>query len=836
MSSRETFASTLMLRSLACALVMSATLSACGGGGGGGGGGGSPPAPTYTVGGTAAGLSGTGLVLQNSGGNNLSVTANGAFTFPTGLATGAAYAVTVQTQPLSPMQTCVVANGAGSVGGANVANVTVTCTTNSFAVGGTVSGLATGVSVVLQNNAGGNLTVSANGNFAFAAPVLSGGTYAVTVLTQPSSPAQTCTLANASGTVGVAAITNVAVSCSTRTLSVGGTVSGLAGTGLVLQNNAANNLIVAANGSFTFAAAVASGSAYAVTVLTQPVSPTQSCLVTSGTGTIAAANVTNVAVVCTTSSFAVGGTVSGLSGAGLTLRNNGGASLAISANGSFSFPAQVLSGGAYAVTLVTQPSSPTQVCTLANTSGTVGAAAVTNVTVTCVTASFTIGGTVSGLPTGASVVLRNNGGDDKTVALNGAFTFTTPLQTATAYAVTVFTQPASAAPSRNCRVSAGGTGTVGTSNITSVVVNCSTSKYIYGVSNLGGDGIRTYEINVATGALTEVQLYPLAGAKAVTVAATPDGRYVFVGRRLNTTFRYMGTVEVYRVDLATGALTFISTFALDHNGPNAGYPQKIVVHPNGQSVYVMDWQPNIQGEYRVFDFNAVTGVLTDPLVLPPFINGAVDAALDPLGRFAYTASFDAPSLGSFTIPANRELTPAPGSPVNAWPNFTEVNITVDPTGRFLYSSNEDALQVKAYAINQTTAALTQVNPGPAGEGISTDRPPAPSASPAGLVVDSTSRFLYVGLKNGTIQAYAINATSGALSGIGDVSSSAGSASGGLSIAMDASGRFLYFVNYGPLAPLLPAISLFSVNSITGALTEVTPALSTGGSVSGIAIP
>ena len=811
------------VRFLAIALVFGAALSACGGGGGSSS---SPPAPTYTIGGTAAGLSGTGLVLQNSGGNNLTVTANGAFTFSTGLATGAAYAVTVQTQPSSPTQTCVVANGSGSVSGANVANVTVTCTTNSFAVGGTVSGLATGVSVVLQNNAGGNLTVSANGNFAFAAPVLSGGTYAVTVLTQPASPAQTCTLANASGTVGGAAVTNVAVSCSTRTFSVGGTVSGLAGTGLVLQNNAGNNLTVTANGSFTFAAAVASGSAYAVTVLTQPVSPTQNCIVTTGAGTIAAANVTNVAVVCATSSFAVGGTVSGLSGTGLTLRNNGGASLAINANGSFTFPAPVLSGGAYAVTLVTQPSSPTQVCTLANTSGTVGAAAVTNVTVTCVTSTFTIGGTVSGLPAGASVVLRNNGGDDKTVAANGAFTFATQLQNNVTYAVTVFTQPASAAPSRNCRVSAGGTGTVAASNITTVVVNCNTSKYIFAVSNLGGDGVRTYDIDVTTGALTEVQLFPLAGAKAVTVAATPDGRYVFVGRRLNTVFRYMGTVEVYRVDLATGALTYMSTFQLDHSGPNAGYPQKILVHPNGLWVYVMDWQPNIQGEYRVFDFNTTTGVLTDPLILPPFINGALDAALDPLGRFAYSASYDAPSLGSFTIPANRVLTAAPGSPVNAWTNLTEVNIAVDPTGRFLYSCNEDDLQVKAYGINQTTAALTLVTPV-----VSTLRPPAAAASPAGLVVNATGSLLYVGLKNGTIQAYAIDATTGALSTAGEFASSAGSASGGLSMAMDASGRFLYFVNYAS-----SAISAFSVNSTTGALTEVLPLFAPGPAVSGIAIP
>jgi N-acetylneuraminic acid mutarotase len=80
---------------------------------------------------------------------------------------------------------------------------------------------------------------------------------------------------------------------------VGGTVTGLAGTGLVLQNNSTDNLAIGANGSFTFSAALSSGSTYAVTVLTQPSSPAQSCAVTNGSGT-ATANVNNVQVTCTT--------------------------------------------------------------------------------------------------------------------------------------------------------------------------------------------------------------------------------------------------------------------------------------------------------------------------------------------------------------------------------------------------------------------------------------------------------------------------------------------------------------------------------------------------------
>jgi len=70
-------------------------------------------------------------------------------------------------------------------------------------------------------------------------------------------------------------------------------VSGLSGSGLVLQDNGGNNPPVAASGSFTFTTAVASGGAYAVTVLTQPSNPVQNCVVTNGSGN-ASANITNV--------------------------------------------------------------------------------------------------------------------------------------------------------------------------------------------------------------------------------------------------------------------------------------------------------------------------------------------------------------------------------------------------------------------------------------------------------------------------------------------------------------------------------------------------------------
>ena len=89
------------------------------------------------------------------------------------------------------------------------------------------------------------------------------------------------------------------------TYTLGGTVSGLKGSGLVLVANGSNNLAVSANGAFAFTTALASGTAYSVTVLTQPANPNQICSVMSGSGTVTNAAINTVAVICVTTTTAL---------------------------------------------------------------------------------------------------------------------------------------------------------------------------------------------------------------------------------------------------------------------------------------------------------------------------------------------------------------------------------------------------------------------------------------------------------------------------------------------------------------------------------------------------
>ncbi len=337
----------------------------------------------FSIGGTVSGLAGTGLMLRNNGADDLAITADGAFVFTAPIASGAAYAVTVAAQPTSPnpSQSCTVTGGAGNIGSANVSSVSINCTTNSFSIGGTVSGLA-GTGLVLRNNGTDDLAITADGTFVFTTPIASGAAYAVTVFKQPTSPSQTCTVTGGAGNIGSTDITQVNVNC-VNNFTVGGTVSGLAGTGLVLRNNGTNSLTINANGAFVFTTPIASGATYAVTVFKQPTAPSQRCIVTGGSGRVSNANVSSVSINCTTNSFTIGGTVSGLVGTSLVLQNNGANDLAINSSGAFTFTTPILSGTDYAVTVAMQPLNPAQLCTVTGGSGTVGAANVTQVNLSC---------------------------------------------------------------------------------------------------------------------------------------------------------------------------------------------------------------------------------------------------------------------------------------------------------------------------------------------------------------------------------------------------------------------------------------------------------------------
>ena len=162
-------------------------------------------------------------------------------------------------------------------------------------VGGSVSGLGTGLGATLLNNGGDPLTVTRNGRFAFADTLGANQRYAVTVGTQPVG--QLCSVANGTGTIDADgnSVEDVRVDCA-FSASLRGIVSGLVAGAAVSLSDGSQTLAVAADGPFAFSRTLADGTAYELTVLTQPLGG--NCVVQNGRGNFFAASFAAIAVLC----------------------------------------------------------------------------------------------------------------------------------------------------------------------------------------------------------------------------------------------------------------------------------------------------------------------------------------------------------------------------------------------------------------------------------------------------------------------------------------------------------------------------------------------------------
>jgi 6-phosphogluconolactonase (cycloisomerase 2 family) len=786
---------------LLTALVAGALLASCGGDS-------VTQTATYSVGGLASGLVGTGLVLQDNSGNNLTVSGNGPFTFSTALTNGSSYLVSVATQPTKPTQNCIVVPGSesGTVAGANVTSVQVQCSTEGFTVGGAVSGLA-GSGLVLQDNAGNDLSISASGPFTFLQTVGSGSGYAVTVKTQPISPAQNCAVTNGSGTVGSANVANVQVTCTTNGFSISGNITGLTGTGLVLQTNGTT---IPISGT-SFSISLPNGTAYNVMVTTQPTNPSQNCVVANGSGT-AIANVGNVTVTCATQNYTLSGVVSNLVGTGFVLRNNG-TPVALSGN---AYSISLTSGTAYNLS-VTNPTGPSQTCVASNGSGTITNANVT-ANVACTTNKYTVSVTVSGLRVGATgLSLLNNGGDSLSITGNTPplFTFATSITSGQAYAVTVGTQP-TATPAQYCIVQ-NGSGTVTSANVTSVTLTCrNVGQALFVAISLDGAGntgsVGGYTINPSTGVLRAAIGSPFTAANTDlnpnSVTLDVSGQYAYVAN-LNSS-----NVSTFSVSTSAGVPTGALAFTAD-TATSAAPPYKtftVAVSPNGSYAFVgSDENPNgIADAYTLSG-----GVLTS--VGPPTTagNDPMVMVVDPTSSFLFAPEpFDS-DIAVFAIGGGGVLGPAAYFPSGA-AALGPTGVTLLPPrngqpGYIFVANTGHATQavgatVLVFSYDGTSGALATVG-SPYAVGS------AGFSLPMAVTIDPTARFLYVtDYQDNTVSEFSINATNGQLQAVG---TPVATGTAPVDIKIEPSGHFAYVANF-----FGNTIDVYSIDPTTGALTLV----------------
>jgi formylglycine-generating enzyme required for sulfatase activity len=475
----------------------------------------------YDIGGTINGLVGAGLVLQNNASDDLAPTADGTFTFPTKVASNTNYAVTIATQPSG--QTCSVAAGDGKVTGQAVTTVQIECSTNAYSVGGTVTGLA-GTGLHLKDTVS-NQVVDVGGTSFAIGSFQPGATYNIVVDQNPTNKWQTCsTTANGSGTVGDGDISNVTVNCTTNQYHLSGTITGLLGSGIVLSNLTQTTTLAALATTFSFTRALDSGAAYTVTVTTSPSNPTQHCTLTSSSGVVAGADISNVEISCTTTPFRIGGTVTGLLGTGLVLQNNGGDDRPIPENGLFTFTSTVLSQQPYAVTVLTQPQSPWQTCLTSSSAGTADDHDITNVGISCTTKTYAVGGSISGLSSTAGITLTLiNNANSSTLATTLFHNGDSPSFTVSSSVSFSLTTTQPTVPWQTCSISHS-TDTVTGTAISDVNITCTTNTYqVRGtVTGLEGSGLQLHNGSDTLTVVSETPAFtfPTLVASSSTYAVT----------------------------------------------------------------------------------------------------------------------------------------------------------------------------------------------------------------------------------------------------------------------------------------------------------------------------
>jgi len=235
-------------------------------------------------------------------------------------------------------------------------------------------------------------------------------------------------------------------------------------------------------------------------------------------------------------------------------------------------------------------------------------------------------------------------------------------------------------------------------------------------------------------------------------------------------------------------------------------------------------------------FTATTPASVATGYAPPQSN-AEQMVVDPLGRFAYVANLvsnasDLSTISMYTINSTTGVL-TPTTPATVHTGWFPQGIAIDPLGRFVYTANTDDSTVSMFTINQTTGVLTPTTPA----SVSTLIPNELLSQPGFLTVDSTGKFLYVSALDSdgaTVSMYAIDQTTGFLT----PTSPATVITGGIpfQVVVSPNGQFAYVVNNFNFVGTPDGVFQYTVNSTTGVLTPNNPAaIGTGEEPTGIAI-
>jgi 6-phosphogluconolactonase (cycloisomerase 2 family) len=408
--------------------------------------------------------------------------------------------------------------------------------------------------------------------------------------------------------------------------------------------------------------------------------------------------------------------------------------------------------------------------------------------------------------------LQLNGGNVTSISANGGFRFAATLQNGATYTISVSSQPSN--PGQTCSAQSA-TGTIAGADVTNIAVTCVTNpvRFAY-VVNKDSNDVSAYTMDTVTGALTAVSGSPFAaGTGPISITLTPSDQFAYVTNATSY------DISEYSISPTSGALVPVngSPIAVTPAEPWKEIIPPLVIDPSGRLALVANPRAPIMntpgreqpGNLLAFQIDSTTGTLT-PTGGSVYWTGGIypqSLKMDSMGRFVYVVNSwfqgsDFGNVAAFAVDANAgTLTPVSGTPVNGG-RLPEM-FFLDPLNRFGYSNYLNPGQLSTYRLNATSGALTKTGQILIGE---LKREP---------VFDPSGKVLYLPPNSGNaLSAYAVDQTTGALTFLSATSFTL--PSGTCTPVMHPSGKYLYVS-----CAVHNSVYAFSIDSATGALTSIT---------------
>jgi 6-phosphogluconolactonase len=291
-------------------------------------------------------------------------------------------------------------------------------------------------------------------------------------------------------------------------------------------------------------------------------------------------------------------------------------------------------------------------------------------------------------------------------------------------------------------------------------------RTLYAASEVSGwhEGIVTaYRIDRASGALTYINKQATRGSITAHLSLHPSGHWLFV-----TNYR-MGpdgarppqAVVVFPVEADGGIGAPVASVAHSGHGPNARqegpHPHCAVPSADGRHVVVADLGID---QLRVYRFDVGTGALapaTRPLVALPPGAGPRSLAFHPSGRFlfaTYELGSAVAALAWDEASGGLDLIEATSTLPEGWTGASTCSdLALSPDGRFLYVANRGHDSIAVFAIDPASGRMHPLQ-----------HHPTSGATPRHITLDLTGRFLLVANQDGdAVVALVRDAASGTLS-------------------------------------------------------------------------